>query len=312
MTLPLPDLVAHADWSVDPRKRWIAIARRNGDRYRLSPPAPVGDVTTLVERLGADGSAFIGLDLPLRVPRVWAARARIASFPSLLGQLGQGAFEHFARPAQTEGEIRLERPFYPHRAGRKGSVAQAHLIRALGLDGIPDLYRRCDLAQPGRARASPVFWTLGAKQVGRAALAAWQDLIRPSLGEVRLWPFAGDLDRLLSEHRIVIAETYPAEAQVQLALALGRSGTGSKRRQADRLRIAPDLLAAADRLGIDLEPAAVDAIETGFGGGAEGEDRYDSTIGLLGMLHVLRSGHCPLPDDPAVRQVEGWILGQSI
>jgi hypothetical protein len=238
--------------------------------------------------------------------------AGVTSFPRLLEQIGHGRFERFADPAATPSEIRLERPFYPRGAGPKGSVAQNHLIQALGLESARDLYRHCDLAQSGRARASPLFWTLGAKQVGRAALSAWQDLIRPSLGALALWPFAGSLDRLLANRRAVVAETYPAEAQAQLGVALGRSGSGSKRRQSDRRALAPDLLAIAERLDVALGPDAVGTIETGFGSGGDGEDRYDSMVGLLGMLQVLRNGRCPVPDDPEVCTVEGWILGQGI
>jgi hypothetical protein len=35
-------------------------------------------------------------------------------------------------------------------------------------------------------------------------------------------------------------------------------------------------------------------------------------VGLLGMVNVLRGGRPPgAPDDPVVRRIEGWILGQA-
>ena len=47
-----PALVAHADWSKVPRKRWCAVATfAAGGHYRLEAPKPVGDVTTYFRRL---------------------------------------------------------------------------------------------------------------------------------------------------------------------------------------------------------------------------------------------------------------------
>ncbi len=87
---------------------------------------------------------------------------------------------------------------------------------------------------------------------------------------------------------------------------------GGKRSQAARGEVAQQLLAGVKRLGVTPEPAAQAEIEDGFGAGADGEDRFDAVVGLLGMLLVLRgerrSGE---PDDPVVSRVEGWILGQQ-
>ena len=52
-----------------------------------------------------------------------------------------------------------------------------------------------------------------------------------------LWPFDGALLPLLAGGRVVLAETYPAEAMRQLGLRMG----GSKRRHADRVALAPAL-----------------------------------------------------------------------
>ena len=42
---------AHADWSVDPRKRWITVARRKTHGWTVAAPQLVGDVSTLLARL---------------------------------------------------------------------------------------------------------------------------------------------------------------------------------------------------------------------------------------------------------------------
>ena len=78
-----------------------------------------------------------------------------------------------------------------------------------------------------------MFWTLGANQSGKAAIAAWQSLILPALqanAQLRLWPFEGPLSSLLSPGSVALAETYPAEALRHLGIRL----RGSKRRHADR------------------------------------------------------------------------------
>ena len=58
--------------------------------------------------------------------------------------------------------------------------------------------------------------------------------------------------------------------------------------------------------------AMTDAITSGFGPRSDGEDAFDSTIGLLGLLRVLRR---ELPQDPHIPawllSIEGWILGQA-
>ena len=64
---------------------------------------------------------------------------------------------------------------------------------------------------------------------------------------------------------------------------------------------------------VPVPSAALKAeIESGFGADASGEDRFDSLLGLLGQLAVL-DGTQPdfIPDDPWVRQWEGWVLGQT-
>ena len=53
-------------------------------------------------------------------------------------------------------------------------------------------------------------------------------------------------------------------------------------------------------------------VPDGFGADAPGEDRFDSVIGLLGLIGVLE-GIRPdyVPEDPWIRRWEGWVLGQT-
>jgi hypothetical protein len=183
---------------------------------------------------------------------------------------------------------------------------------ALGLPDADALCRVCDRATPERPAGAPLFWTLGANQSGKAAIAAWRELLIPALlapNPPGLWPFDGPFLSLLTPGAIAIAETYPAEAMRHLALRI----TGSKRRQSDRAAYAPALGAAAARLGATPAPAFDAALQDGFGPTADGEDRFDSVLGLLCVLGVLtRARPDTAPPDPWITNWEGWVLGQTV
>lgn len=304
-------LAVHADWSVDPRKRWMTLARPRASGWSVAAPEPVGALDSLLARLRrmAGGAAVaLGVDFPIGLPRAYVQRHAngAADFPSFLKQLAHQP--EFFRVAASLGEIAADRPFYPAR-GVAGMTRLAHAA-ALGLGAASDLSRQCDRATPDRPAGAPLFWTLGANQTGKAAITAWRDLLLPALAlpePPRLWPFEGDFLPLLSKGGVVVAETYPAEALRHLGLKMG----GSKRRQADRAALAPTLLAAMQALAARPLPALREAIGHGFGADAAGEDRFDSLLGVLCVLGVLQ-GHRPdgPPDDPWIRRWEGWVLGQ--
>ncbi len=299
---------AHADWSAHPGKRWATRARRDGASWLAGAPVPVDDPVALGESLVAEGPAVLGLDVPLGVPRGWAAgRAEGGFVPFLRGLHGDARF--FAVADALDGVSRAA-PFYP-RVGVKGMTRAAHAA-ALGLPDAAALSRLCDRATAERPAGAPVFWTLGANQSGKAAIACWRDWLAPALAAGRpyaIWPFDGPLHALPAPGRLVLAEVYPAQALRVLGLRL----RGSKRAQAARRALAPDLRAAMARLGVRAAPALAAALDDGFGADAAGEDRFDSLLGLLNLLAVL-DGHAPdfVPDDPWVRAWEGWVLGQAV
>jgi len=201
------------------------------------------------------------------------------------------------------------RPFYPAR-GIKGMTRAAHAT-ALGLPDASGLSRLCDRATAERPAGAPVFWTLGANQSGKAAISAWRDWLAPALAAgapFRLWPFAGALHDLLRPGQLSIAEVYPAEALRHLGLKL----TGSKRAEAPRRALAPVLCDAMAALNVSADAALAEMIQAGFGTDAAGEDRFDSLIGLLGLIGVA-DGTRPdfIPEDPMIRAWEGWVLGQT-
>ena len=276
--------------------------------WRVAAPCPVGTVGTLLDRLSAKGDAVaLGVDFPLGLPRAYAAlHAQEGDFPTFLR--GLVARLHFFEVCAGLDEIAPDRPFYPAR-GVKGMTRLSHAL-ALGLADAAGLSRACDRATLERPAGAPVFWTLGANQSGKAAISAWRDLLLPALAGPRppaLWPFDGPLLRLLTPGRVVVAETYPAEALRQLGLRL----RGSKRRQADRAALAGPLRAVMGALAAAPDAGLDTWLDSGFGADAAGEDRFDSVLGVLCVLAVL-AGLRPddAPDDPWIQRWEGWVLGQ--
>lgn len=308
---PHVTLAAHADWSSNPRKCWIAIAKRDAwGRWTASAPVPVGPPCSLAARLtatAAGGAAVLGLDVPLGLPRLYAARhAGAAGFPAFLRTLPNRP--SFFAVAATLEQVSPDRPFYPAR-GVRGMTRAAHAA-ALGLPNPSCLGRRCDLRTATRPAGAPLFWTLGANQAGKAAISAWRDMLLPALAEgaaIRLWPFEGTLAELARPGALVLAETYPAECYRHLGLRLA----GSKRNRSARIAAGGTLLAWAREVGVAVAPTLAAAIADGFGTDAAGEDRFDCVCGLFGVLNVLL-GRRPeaYPDDPVLLQWEGWVLGQ--
>ena len=302
-------LVAHADWSIAEKKRWMSVATREGPRWRVRAEK-VGPPDTLLDRLrdeAAGRPALFGVDAPIGLPQRYAA----------LHQPGKRDFREFLAGLRAEdelfkvcdqiGEVSGARPFFPrstHLSPRRAAQATR-----LGVEHHDELMRRCDIKTKSRPRAACLFWTLGPNQVGKAALSFWRELLLPALHGAEppaLWPFDGELHDLLRTRPITVAETYPAEA----LSALKPRWPGSKRRHSDRAGLADDIGLWLHRHHATPTPALAADIAAGFGDQTDGEDRFDSLIGLLGMLAVVQDpARGRAPDDAAIRW-EGWILGQ--
>jgi hypothetical protein len=314
MALRLPALVSHADWSKHPAKRWAASARLAGrSGYRIVSVQNIASTPEWLETLlnpAASGPVLAGFDFPIGVPASYAEQAGIRGFVAALPQFGGGRWDRFYDPAETPNEISVHRPFYPAAPGGK---RRDHLWQNLGLASSEDLYRQCEVVR-GRSKANSLFWTLGAKQVGRAAGAGWQEVIVPVMTRggrrVGLWPFDGNLPALLASRALVLAETYPADAydQVWPQRPFNR---WSKRNQVDRKRWTNQLLDTGRRLSVRFDRHVEASVRTGFGSEASGEDPFDALVGLIAMIQVLREpARSACPSTACVRNVEGWILGR--
>ena len=190
-------------------------------------------------------------------------------------------------------------------------MTRAEHAAAIGLRDAAALNRACDQATAERPAGAPVFWTLGANQTGKSAISAWRDWLGPALRKgapYSFWPFHGGLHALLAPGHVVLAEVYPAEAMLHVGVRL----LGSKRSRSVRLGVLGSLRAAMVRQGVVPKPDLAITITDGFGSHSTAEDRFDSFLGLLGLLAVLdglRSDF--VPDDPWIRCWEGWVLGQT-
>lgn len=305
-----PAFVHHADWSVDAAKRWVASAERVGPGYRVRSVEPTADDLL---RAGPAGHELLGVDFAIGLPLAYAAAVGIDRFADALASLGDALLPHFFEVAGSPAEIGLGRPFYPVRPGPAGAVRRRHLADGLGID-FSDLLRRCERPFAGRPAAGCLFWLVGSQQVGRAAIHGWRTVLQPARRarrDVALWPFDGDLDDLVARHQMTVAEAYPAEAARQFGF--GRAGW-SKRRQADRRRVGRALVEWAGQHDVAFDDAVRRRVLDGFGPAAGGEDAFDATVGLFGLLRLTAGVQREAPPgalDDGVRSIEGWILGQD-
>jgi hypothetical protein len=308
---PIPAIrrLLHSDWSKDPGKRWSCWAERRDEHWQVFGPARFANLAPGFFAAGQQGASLAGFDFPIGVPIVWADRAGIGSFIDLLAELDSERWARFFDVAEAPDEIAVTRPFYPNQSRR--GVRRASLTAALGVADMAQLLRQCDRGTADRPPACCLFWTLGGKQVGKAALSGWREVVIPARANGgRLWPFDGSLRQLASASGLIIAETYPAEAYRHVGIVF-RAGM-SKRRQADRQANAAAILHWAAAANVSLDEASRRAIHDGFGAGASGEDQFDAMVGLAGMIEVVDGRRAEAPYGSERCPVEGWILGQVV
>ena len=87
-------VVAHCDWSMDRKKRWMSVAFRDGGRWQVHGPELVGDTMTLIDRMKArsveKGSLLLGFDFPIGLPMAYARATELGSFREALASFGSG------------------------------------------------------------------------------------------------------------------------------------------------------------------------------------------------------------------------------
>jgi hypothetical protein len=310
-------LIAHADWSKDPSKRWLSIATLQSDcRWllnRVQSADGIPDLFAYLHTLNvAHGSILAGFDFAIGLPYSYASKARIRNFLAVLALFGHNEWREFYSPAHNELDISIFRPFYP---AVPGKAHRSHLEHGLGLD-FTQLYRLCEVSHINRRAACPLFWTLGSQQVGKAAISGWRDLLTPALSKygsnLKIWPFSGSLTELCQADNILVVESYPAEFYSHLGLSFSTPTRKSKRSHEDRKTFSNHLSSWAERHLLDLDPLIIRMILDGFGDDSFGEDRFDALIGLYGMINIVQGFHPSGEPFPLhVRRVEGWIIAKE-
>lgn len=297
--------LVHSDWSVSSRKRWTAIASRSWDDWVIGSLAPTPPSDLFLEDLfKQEMRTLAGFDFPIGLPRGYMENTGL-DFLGLLSSPCSAEAQRFFTPAETLFDISPAQPFYrTHpRCGR-----HRDLYERVGGASFEDLLRECDKATENRLRAESVFWTVGAKQVGKAALCGWQEILIPARRRgARLWPFDGLLASLDSD-TLTIAEAYPAEAYRHV----GIRRPVRKRSQQGRIAGGHILLEWASRHRVRFDADIEQRVRDGLGLGGDGEDAFDALAGLCGMIEVVDGRRAEIADGRIVSgQREGWILGQT-
>lgn len=303
--------IAHADWSVHPTKRWLCIATISPTEITIDAPSLVGDmaspdqlIATLINRHGHHTRGVLGLDVCLGVPVAYAHAAGIDSFVELLHLLGQPPWHRWYDVAETVEEIFLHRPFYPLKGGRK---KMDDLVHALELPNRDALRRHCDYDPlTGKRWGAPLFWTMGAAQVGKASLHAWKHIVEPTLSSPSinacLWPHQYEQCHTA---QVIITEAFPTAYYHPLNLQ-----PGSKRQSTSYIQHIPSLKVWSNTFPLPIRFAP--RIFESWQAAQMGEDAFDSLIGCLGMLDAWLQQRLIVHRNPIIRRVEGGIWGLPV
>ncbi len=146
-------IIAHADWSKDPAKCWLAIAARRADGgYEIHSLDRAANAGTLLARLGSlagtSGSVLAGFDFPIGLPETYARLAGIDSFLDALPVFGMDQWADFYKVACDSQDISCSARFI---RTSHVEVKRVNLTTALNLEWH-ELYRQCeqDPTQPAR------------------------------------------------------------------------------------------------------------------------------------------------------------------
>jgi len=174
------------------------------------------------------------------------------------------------------GEQKGEQPFVTCKKGEKKLTGKFPL-------------RQCDKL----AKAESVYWCLGPKQVGKAALQFWRETLVPlkaHFGDrLAVWPFQKIEDR----HDVVVAECYPASFIMSV--------WNRRVKKTDAL----DRVAALDaRRASLLELCDIKTLLHA----ASSEDEFDMFTTAVALAEALRSKKDVLAFPQLAVPFEGWML----
>ena len=294
-----------ADWSKDARKRSVHVARL---RTRCVRPAEdtawnLKKLLQLARELKEEvGSVLLGMDLALGVPAgYWrmVRRGTAGGRPPrhfLDWLAGLDPESDFFREVRSPEDWHPGRPFFTVQKGKGGKTAFTRKVEG-------NMLRRIDAA----TGANPLFAVSGIPgTVGSATRALWKELIpllKKRERDFAVWPFEGALPELLSDRRIVLAETYPGLAYAAAVderlparlMPVAKTNPDAREHFCDRLEKATWVWKHGVCLG-DLGPARED------------DDVFDSHVTAAAVLRCLLEGRQLCAPEWIDTEAEGAML----
>lgn len=301
--MTFPATILSADWAKDFGKRAVWAADVDARTIGRVPPRGGWTLGSLLD--GAEQRVrrpvLVALDLVLGVPCAYFDRRvdvagwdRSSNFVDWLPRAARS--ERFFDEVSNAREWSIARPFFSVPAGEGA-------LRSFGETAGFDLLRDVDQQCGGK----PVFAVSGIPgSVGSATRALWRELapMLESERDFRVWPFEGELNRLLRDAPIIVAEMYP---RIAYAIAVApelptrpkvprkKSDRSEREEWVSRLRAAPWIHRFDVRIAD--EAAAISS-----------EDDFDSLFTAAALLRCLVE-NVPLASDVVDARAEGGILG---
>ena len=238
------------------------------------------------EATATNDNILIAADLPIGVPAKPAdvyEHLQNHCFLTLLETLGQRCQDTDWRTELISGEPSERSPSKPFVSVARG----AEIGEWAGK-------RRCDRISRGSS-IYPV--DNSSKQVGRAALQFWLEILLPlkkQLGEkLRVWPF-----QEIGQASVVVAECYPRICQKALY------GKVESKRNPVKVVEALNRVRSSEETDISVDQLV-------WMHAASSEDEFDmfSTAVVLGRWFAEQIDPFAIPDEEDVRRIEGWMLG---
>ncbi len=295
------------------------MANRRDSGWSIDLLSDVGETSTLLQRtrddLNGDQRVLIGFDFPIGYPKAYGEMTGCARFLDALPNFGNGEWSDFFSKTDDSELVSIHRPFYPRTGKPKGSTSAQKQEDALGILR-PELFRRCERRTCYRNEASPLFWTIGAKQVGSAAMCGWEEILQLLIAEenrgFQIWPFEGDLASMTRSGRDIVVETYPGEAYSHIGFPQFWSG---KTTQEKRRARASNILNWTENNHVTVSEQILARIQDGFGPESSGEDPFDAVVGMCSMIEVVEGRRREGPEGfrnlEGITNHEGWIFGQE-
>ena len=148
--------------------------------------------------------------------------------------------------------------------------------------------RKCDTA----TKAESLYWCVGAKQVGKAALHFWRECLLPLRQELKgglaVWPFEQHIGK-----SVVVAECYPASLYRSVYGRVVRKTSGS------------DVASAVHSLW-QRQPGICDQLT--WLQAASSEDDFDMFSTAVALLQKAAEMSAILQSPTEAAPVEGWML----